>query len=112
VPVAQPQPEQSETAEVSEEPEAGEASSNQFVELANKFPKLPVYISTFLLLGALAIPAILVHRRLSRFEKVLLCVAGAGQTTFCVLGLIAFIVWIAMLLMRVWNGEVDVFSTW
>ncbi len=84
-----------------------EQKPSQFVELANKIPKLPVYLSTFLFLGALAIPAILVHRRLSRLEKGFLCVAGVLQTLFCIAALVLFVLWIVVLLTRAWNGDLD-----
>jgi hypothetical protein len=77
----------------------------RFSEFATGMPRLPIYVSTFVLLGALAVPAILAHKRLSRAEKAFLCAAGVLQTLLCLAILVGFVCWIVSILRHAWSGQ-------
>lgn len=53
----------------------------------------PLYLAVFVLLGAMAIPAVWVNRRIGRGEKAFLCILGALQTAAAVALLILFLIW-------------------
>ena len=73
-------------------------------KLAANTPRALLYAAVFLLLGALAIPGVIINRRIGRLERGFLCVAAALQTLLAVGVLVAFILWILMSVKRAMTG--------
>jgi hypothetical protein len=62
-------------------------------KLAGDAPRVLLYTAVFVVLGALAIPGVLLNRRVGRLEKSFLCVGGLLQTAAAVGLLVWFIFW-------------------
>jgi hypothetical protein len=68
-------------------------------------PRALLYTAVFLLLGALAIPGVIINRRIGRVEKVCLCIAAGLQTLVAVAVLVGFVIWILTAVERAMAGD-------
>ena len=68
-------------------------------------PRVLLYVAVFLFLGALAIPGVLINRRIGRYERICLCIAAALQTLVAVALLVGFILWMLSIVSRAMDGD-------
>ena len=56
-------------------------------------PRWSLYLAALVFLGALAIPMVVLNRRIGRGEKILICALGIAQTAGAAALLVGLLVW-------------------